>query len=500
MTDITGPVSGWLALDKPAGMTSTAALARLKRLLKIRKAGHAGTLDPFASGALPVAFGEATKTVPYVMEGCKVYRFTVVWGEARDTDDITGQTVDESARRPEREEIGAVLDSFQGDILQRPPQYSAVHVGGKRAYRRARSGERFNLQARPVRVDSLRLLKTGDGEAAEVDENAVAATSIEAREGVGQYAWNGAKAELDARHQEGGHDMNESNGRGDSGKSSSGDGASRSGLSQYATVDSAPWNRQGAMLGLRRESADDRTGGKHDGAPSALVSKAADGQAAVSETQAAKETLCSSGDDSTREPSTDRGRSSALDLATAVAVDARGATWDSGEGKVSPDSGISSQTLGSADGGDSKRFRDSDCSCGTGWARFEMVCGKGVYVRSVARDLGEALGCLGYVSALRRLASGPFTAQTPLDMVERMGYIEERRALLLPVSAGLDGIPALEVTRKEAQRLRQGMAIGTPHTGAPQGAVVWASLGGEAVAICSAGDGMLRPTRVLHPS
>lgn len=294
--------SGWLALDKPPGMTSAAAVARLRRLLEIRKAGHAGTLDPFASGILPVAFGEATKTVPYAVEGRKRYRFTVVWGEARDTDDVTGNAVATCERRPERAEIEAALEDFRGDILQRPPRYSAVHVGGRRAYRLARAGEIFELPARPARIDGLRMLEA------------------------------------------------------------EGDGAG------------------GGVL----------------------------------------------------------------------------------------------------------------------WARFELECGKGVYVRALARDLGEALGCLGYVADLRRTAVGRFESAMPLDKVEQMGHSGARRAMLLPISAGLDDIPALEVTGEEAQRLRRGMAIRALASGVPHGAAVWASAGGEVVAICKLLEGKLRPSRVFH--
>lgn len=288
---------GWLVLDKPAGMTSASAVARLRRLLGIRKAGHAGTLDPFATGVLPIAFGEATKTVPYVAGWRKSYRFTVAWGEARDTDDITGTTVAEGGALPDRASIEAALEAFRGDILQRPPRFSAVHAGGRRAYRRARAGEDFELAPRPARVEALRLL---------------------GREGPGR-------------------------------------------------------------------------------------------------------------------------------------------------------------------------------------ARLEMECGKGVYVRSLARDLGEALGCLGYATELRRTAVGPFSAPVPLDAIEELMHTGARRAMLLPISAGLDDIPALEVTGEEARLLRRGMVIRCPAPGAPQGAAVWASEGGEVVAICELREALLRPSRVFHP-
>ena len=153
---------GWLVLDKPEGMGSTTAVSRLRRIFDCRKAGHAGTLDPFAEGVLPVAFGEATKTVPYVMGGTKVYRFTAAWGEARDTDDVTGRVTAVSPHRPSRAEIEAALSGFTGEILQRPPDYSAVHVGGERAHSLARRGVELQIPARRVRVDALRLV-AGDG-------------------------------------------------------------------------------------------------------------------------------------------------------------------------------------------------------------------------------------------------------------------------------------------------------------------------------------------------
>src|SRR5436189_1986106 len=139
-------VHGWIVLDKPIGMTSTHAVAVIKRLFKARRAGHAGTLDPLASGGLPVALGEAIKTVPFVMDGRKRYRFTVRWGEERDTDDSEGRTVNASDVRPAAEAIRAVLPRFTGLIEQVPPQYSAIKVQGERAYDLARAGEALALK------------------------------------------------------------------------------------------------------------------------------------------------------------------------------------------------------------------------------------------------------------------------------------------------------------------------------------------------------------------
>src|SRR5882757_1320399 len=132
-------VHGWVVLDKPVGMTSTHAVAIVKRLFQAKRAGHAGTLDPLASGGLPIAMGEATKTVPFVMDGRKRYRFTVAWGEERDTDDTEGRVTKTSDVRPSAEAIRELLPRFTGLIEQIPPQYSAIKVQGERAYVRARA-------------------------------------------------------------------------------------------------------------------------------------------------------------------------------------------------------------------------------------------------------------------------------------------------------------------------------------------------------------------------
>src|SRR6186997_518060 len=131
-------VHGWIVLDKPVGMTSTHAVAVIKRLFTAKRAGHAGTLDPLASGCLPLALGEATKTVPFVMEGRKRYRFTVRWGEERDTDDAEGKVVGTSNARPGAEAITACLPTFTGTIEQVPPKFSAIKIEGERAYDLAR--------------------------------------------------------------------------------------------------------------------------------------------------------------------------------------------------------------------------------------------------------------------------------------------------------------------------------------------------------------------------
>jgi tRNA pseudouridine55 synthase len=151
-------VDGWINLDKPTGVSSTQAVGRLKFLFNARKAGHAGTLDPLASGVLPVAFGEATKTVPIVQDGAKSYRFRVRWGEESATDDAEGEIVARSARRPAPAEIEALLPRFVGVILQTPPTFSAIRIGGARAYDLAREGESFAIEPRPINVYRLELI------------------------------------------------------------------------------------------------------------------------------------------------------------------------------------------------------------------------------------------------------------------------------------------------------------------------------------------------------
>src|SRR5205085_5248372 len=159
-------VHGWIILDKPVGMTSTHAVAIIKRLFTAKRAGHAGTLDPLASGILPLALGEATKTVPFVMDGRKRYRFSVRWGEERDTDDAEGKVVAASEARPGADAINACLPAFTGTIAQVPPKFSAIKIEGERAYDLAREGQEVVLEARPVESHDLTLVETPDADTA----------------------------------------------------------------------------------------------------------------------------------------------------------------------------------------------------------------------------------------------------------------------------------------------------------------------------------------------
>ncbi|MFG1265233.1 tRNA pseudouridine(55) synthase TruB [Xanthobacter aminoxidans] len=173
-------LDGWVLLDKPTGMTSTQAVAVVKRIFGAKKAGHAGTLDPLASGCLPIAFGEATKTVPYVMDGRKTYRFTVRFGTETDTDDSEGKAVETSDLRPSDDEIIAALPTFRGEIMQVPPAYSALKIGGERAYDLAREGEEVKLEARPVTIFRIELMDRPDADHAVLEAECGKGTYVRA--------------------------------------------------------------------------------------------------------------------------------------------------------------------------------------------------------------------------------------------------------------------------------------------------------------------------------
>lgn len=299
-------VHGWCILDKPVGMTSTHAVSVVKRLFSAKRAGHAGTLDPLASGLLPIALGEATKTVPFVMDGQKTYRFTVRWGEERDTDDSEGRATATGDGRPAPEQVQALLPRFTGTIEQVPPQYSAIKIAGERAYDIARSGETVELAARPVVIHRLDLIESPDA-----DHSVLAAQ-----------------------------------------------------------------------------------------------------------------------------------------------------------------------------------------------------CGKGTYVRAIARDMGRALGCYGHVSTLRRTGVGPFqeadavtlealqAAAPAPDSGPSEGHLA---ALLLPVVAGLRSVPSLDVSRADAARLARGQAVLLRGRDAPimQG-IVAVSTHGDLIALAEVERGELRPRRIFN--
>lgn len=156
------PISGWLVLDKPYDFGSTEAVSKIRWLFKAQKAGHAGTLDPLASGMLPIALGEATKTVPYIMDGRKIYQFAVTWGEERTTDDLEGEVIEQSDARPDIGAIEAILPEFLGEISQVPPQFSAIKINGERAYDVARSGHKMDIPARDVEIFQLDIIDCED--------------------------------------------------------------------------------------------------------------------------------------------------------------------------------------------------------------------------------------------------------------------------------------------------------------------------------------------------
>jgi tRNA pseudouridine55 synthase len=297
-------VHGWVVLDKPVGMTSTHAVSVVKRLFAAKRAGHAGTLDPLASGCLPIALGEATKTVPFVMDGRKGYLFTVRWGEERDTDDAEGRILARNEARPGAEAIRALLPRFTGTIAQTPPKFSAIKIEGERAYDLAREGEAVELQSRPVDIHRLDLIEIPD-----------------------------------ADH-----------------------------------------------------------------------------------------------------------------------------------------------------------------------AVFAAECGKGTYVRALARDMGRALGTLGHVCALRRIVVGPF-GETDLISLEQLQALCHRAAAgeasfadaLMPVETALDDIPALAVSRADAARLQRGQAVLLRGRDAPifRG-TVYVTASGHLVALAEVDRGEIVPKRVFN--
>ncbi len=152
------PINGWIALDKPAGMTSTQAVGKVRRIMNAQKIGHGGTLDPLATGILPIALGEATKTIPYIQDHLKTYLFTVQWGEQRSTDDLEGEVIATSPHIPSQQDIENILSRFTGEIMQTPPQFSAIKIDGERAYDIARDGGTVDLHPRMVYIESLELL------------------------------------------------------------------------------------------------------------------------------------------------------------------------------------------------------------------------------------------------------------------------------------------------------------------------------------------------------
>ena len=164
------PIHGWINLHKPVGITSTQAVGKIRRALNAQKVGHGGTLDPLASGVLPIALGEATKTVNFIQDAIKTYNFTVTWGEQRSTDDAEGDVIQSSDKRPTRKEIESILSNFIGDIEQTPPQFSAVKIDGERAYDIARDGEHADIQSRTVYIESLGILETPDMDTPEMSQ------------------------------------------------------------------------------------------------------------------------------------------------------------------------------------------------------------------------------------------------------------------------------------------------------------------------------------------
>ncbi|WP_137702881.1 tRNA pseudouridine(55) synthase TruB [Marimonas lutisalis] len=291
-------ISGWLVVDKPAGMTSTAVVNKVRWAFDAKKAGHAGTLDPEATGVLAVALGEATKTVPFITDALKAYRFAVRLGQATNTDDAEGEVIATSEARPEDDEIKEALNRFVGEIMQVPPKFSAVKIDGQRAYKLAREGEEVEIEARPLWVEELVMIDRPD--------------------------------------------------------------------------------------------------------PNTVI--------------------------------------------------------------------------------------------------LEMTCGKGGYVRAIARDLGEALGCHGHVTWLRRLWSGPFEAGdgVDIDTIDQLAKSPELDSYLRPLEEGLAELPEVRATDQGAARLRNGNPGMVIAHDVEYGEECWASYQGQAVAVGIFKAGELHPSRVFN--
>ena len=291
-------ISGWVVIDKPAGITSTSVVNKVRWAFDAKKAGHAGTLDPDATGVLAVALGEATKTVPFVTDAMKAYRFTVRLGQSTNTDDAEGEVVNASDARPTDKEIAAALPALTGDIMQIPPKFSAVKIDGQRAYKLARDGEDVEIAARPLFVEALTFIERPDAD--------------------------------------------------------------------HVTL--------------------------------------------------------------------------------------------------------------------------------------EMVCGKGGYVRSIARDLGEALGCYGHVRELRRIWSGPFDVEdgVTLEELDAVAKTDAIMEFLGPLEVGLADLPELPTTESGAVKLRNGNPGLVIASDVEYGDEAWASLNGQAVAVGRFKAGELHPSRVFN--
>ena len=292
-------ISGWLVVDKPAGITSTSLVNKIKWAMDANKAGHAGTLDPDATGVLAVALGEATKTVPFITDALKAYTFTVRLGSATNTDDAEGEVIATSDKRPTDDEIKEALSPFIGDIMQVPPQFSAVKIDGERAYKKAREGEAMELKARELWVEELLLIDRPDAD--------------------------------------------------------------------HVTL--------------------------------------------------------------------------------------------------------------------------------------EMTCGKGGYVRSIARDLGEALGCYGHVRELRRIWSGPFNATdgVTMEQIEACKKDGSLDAHLQPLEVGLADLTEVRCLQESVTKMRNGNPAPVIASDVEYGEEVWASYDGQAIAVGTYRGGDMQPTRVFVP-
>jgi tRNA pseudouridine(55) synthase len=492
MTRVSIPINGWINLNKPVGMSSAQAVGKVKWLLRPQKIGHAGTLDPLASGILPLALGEATKCVNLLMDAKKIYEFTVTFGERRSTDDAEGEVVATSDVIPTEDQIRHVLPRFMGEITQIPPIYSAIKVDGERAYALARAGEVVEMKSRVVNIYELEFLGF------EVDAG-------EAFPPCGGRLDGGASVKrpyISLAQEEKIQDRAQ-------------------GLRSNATdVEKQLWRfLRAEQLGgfkFRRQHPVDHYIVDFVCLKKRLIVELDGGQHADAIAQDKKRSAYFESQGFKVIRFWNHEVMENIDGVLQVILVELGASFHTplpnpprkGEGTTEPiapvdATGEASPPAGEVGGGainlasalsnaphpppPTPQFRS---------ARFRARVGKGTYIRSLGRDIAQALGSEGYISRLHRAAVGPFTESNAisLDFLENL----QHNPAILPLTAVLDDIPVLALTADEHQRLRHGQSVmlKSPIAPAP---LIAALFNGQLVALTRSDDGrMLVSVRILN--
>jgi len=435
------PPNGWLIVDKPEGLTSAQVVARVKRLFGAKKVGHGGTLDPLATGVLPIALGEATKALPFILDGTKAYRFEVQWGEARRTDDREGAVTVTSSHRPSPQDIAAALPAFTGVIEQIPPIYSALKVDGKRAYALARAGVDVILAPRRVEIFSLTLLDTSP--APLVDDSAGVIKKGEVTKKTKKNHLTVSKfCDIQENIKSQKCDQTSDNPRDPS--------------RQPQDITSQPSNSLNSATLLHCNTGDT----PHPPLRGDLSHKGRGKGALISFTSP---------------------------LVGEVAAQRRVRGY-SAQQKVRTHNGAVP----------SEHWELNTEHCYADTATFEVVCSKGTYVRSLARDLAVALGTYGHVKTLRRTRAGPFCEKDAilLDSLLKVGHNSELEKYILPLQAALVDILALEVDGDGAAKIHRGQSI--PSSSTTEAEVVLIMCEGVPQALAKHAGGRIIPFRVFN--